>query len=198
MAFQDEIGKRLGKIIEGYRDAQDPKIIITPSYAQRNRAKIRGALSAITVPTSVQDILNRFKIEEHMFFSLAEELIHTKRVRGSLTGGKRASKATFVPAVFSRAQTRWVDDFLAQNGYVEYEAVGRLGISDPAGFLKKRFAGRKDIHFLSSCCLGSGCLNLVESSLEEAVAASGSWIDVVPLLPSVLSLEDSAQVLQVN
>ncbi len=191
--LQEQVGKRLGGIIEGFRDAQDPRIILTPSYVQRNRAKIRGALSAITVPTSVQEIVNRFGIQEHLFFSLAEELIQTGRIKGSISGGKRASKATFVPAAHARAQTRWVDDFMAQNGYVEYDAVSRLGISDPKTFLKKRFHDRK-VHFLSACCIGEEMLDLAESSVEEA-AASSAWVDASPLLPSSLSDEDVKQIL---
>ncbi len=61
--LQEEVWARLGKIIEGFRDAHDPRIILTTSYVQRNRAKVRGALSAATVPTPVADVVNRFKIE---------------------------------------------------------------------------------------------------------------------------------------
>ena len=113
----------------------------------RNKAKIRGALSAVTLPTPVADIVNRFNIQEHLFFSLAEELIRTRRIAGSLTGGKKANKATFNPAAYAhvsykivqtkllhiahtqspQAQLKWTDDFLAQNGYLEYDAVARLG-----------------------------------------------------------------------
>ncbi len=82
--------------------------------------------------------------QEHLFFSLADELIKTRRLFGAITGGKKASKATFIPHAYSRAQVRWIDDFVAQNGYVEYAAVARLGISDPTNFLKKRF-GKEEV-----------------------------------------------------
>ena len=52
---------RLGSIIEGFRDESDPKVILTPSHVARNRAKIRGVLSAISVPTSVASILARYR-----------------------------------------------------------------------------------------------------------------------------------------
>ncbi len=126
-------------------------------------------------------------LQEHLFFSLADELIQTGRLHGSLSGGKRASKATYIPSVYSRAQIRWVEDFMAQNGYVEFESVRRIGISDPAGFLKRRFSDKKDqLHFLSGCCLGAEALDAVESAVEEAMSL-GSWIDVASLLPSALS-----------
>ena len=129
-----------------------------------------------------------------MFFSLADELIKTKRVNGSITGGKRAGKATFVPAVYARAQAKWVDDFLAQNGYVEYDALTRLGISEPRAFIKRRFPAG-DLTFLSTCCVGDQILSNLESSIEDVISGD-SWIDVSPLLPSVLSPEDGKQLLQ--
>ena len=61
--IQDEVDKRLGSIIEGFRDDNDPKIILTPSYVMRNRAKVRGALSALTVPTPIAKILQKYKIQ---------------------------------------------------------------------------------------------------------------------------------------
>ncbi len=85
---------------------------------------------------------------------------------------------------------------MAQNGYVEFESVRRVGISDPVNFLKKRFS-EKDVHFLSGCCLGAEALDMAESAVEEALSGSvGSWVDVGPLLPSALSQEDAKQVLQ--
>lgn len=192
--LQEEIFRRLGSIIEGFRDENDPKTILTPSFVVRNKAKIRGALSAITVPTSVATIVNRFKISEKLFFTLAEELIRTKRLAGSLSGGKKATKATYVPHVYSNAQTKWIDDFMAQNGYLDYDAVARLGISEPQAFIKRRF-GEDKLHFLSTCCVGPQVFGAVESSVEEALSV-GSWLDVTPILPSILSPEDAHLILQ--
>ena len=190
--LQEEIVARLGSVIEGFRDEHDPKVILTPSYVQRNKAKIRGALSAITVPTPVANTINKFGIQEQLFFSLADELIKTNRLSGQITGGKKASKATYVPSAFAKAQTRWVDDFFRQNGYLEYDALTRQGISDPKTFIKKRFDG---LTFLSSCCVGPQIFDQIESSLEDAFA-TGSWIDICPLIPSVLSSEDGKILLE--
>ena len=100
--LQEEVVARLGSVIEGYRDPHDPKVILrlrylstkhlikpffqqvilTPSYVQRNKAKIRGALSAVTVPTPVANIIHKFGIAEQLFFGLADELIKTNRLSG--------------------------------------------------------------------------------------------------------------------
>ena len=55
-----------------------------------------------------------------MFVSLLEilsELVSSKRLRGSLTGGK-ADKAQYIPDNFLTAQNQWVDAFYQQNGYL--------------------------------------------------------------------------------
>lgn len=119
---------------------------------------------------------------------MAEELIQSQRICGSIVGGKRAAKATFNPQSYAKAQTRWVDDFLAQNGYLEFDALSRLGISDPAAYIRKRF---KDDHltFLSTCCVSSQVVDTIDSSIDEAFV-SQNWLDLSTLLPSVLSEED--------
>lgn len=64
-----------------------------------------------------------------MFLNLAEQLVAEGKLQGTITGGKQLSKATYIPNAYARAQGRWIDDFLAQNGYLEYDALRRLGIS---------------------------------------------------------------------
>ena len=100
----EQVHSRLGSIIEGFKDDHDPKVhfiskvslmyvldhdskvLLTTSHVARNRARIRGVLSAITVPTSVSSIINKFGFQEKLFFSLAEELIRTGRLPGVLSG----------------------------------------------------------------------------------------------------------------
>jgi hypothetical protein len=66
-----------------------------------------------------------------MFLNLAEQLVLEGKLQGSITGGKQLSKAIYIPNAYAKAQGRWIDDFLAQNSYLEYDALRRLGFSDP-------------------------------------------------------------------
>ena len=59
----------------------------------------------------------------------------------------------------------------------EYDAMKRLGITDPKDFVKKRFKS-EPIVFLSSCCAGHDIQEQVESSVDEALS-EGSWVDVM-------------------
>lgn len=66
--LQSTIERELGKIIQGKQDKQDPRIFYTEGFIARNRAKIRGALSAITKPTPIMAILGQCKVPERIFF----------------------------------------------------------------------------------------------------------------------------------
>ena len=152
-------------------------------------------LSGITVPTTVSSIINKFGFQEKLFFSLAEELIRTGRLPGVLSGGKSAGKASYIPHSYARAQTVWVESFLASNGYLEYDAVSRVGISDPQSFIKKKYGVDSGLMFLGSCCVGQGLVEQVQAAVDEALT-SGGWCDVSHQLPSVLSHDDASSLIQ--
>ena len=188
----EQLTSRLGSIIEGFQDESDPKVIITPGYLSRNRARIRGALNAITVPTSVSAIVSKFGFDGRLFLNLADQLIREGTVKGTISGGKQLTKATYIPSSYASAQSDWVDNFFIQNGYVEYDALVRIGISDPESYVKRKF---QDLTYLSTCCIGQQILDQIEASIEETLA-TGSYVEVLPLLPSILSEKDANLLLQ--
>lgn len=59
---------RLGGIIQGHQDKNDQYVFFTEGFLARNKARIRGALSAITIPTSVSSIIAQNKFPEKLFF----------------------------------------------------------------------------------------------------------------------------------
>lgn len=67
--LQSVIEKALRKTIHAKQDTQDLKIFYTESFIATNRAKIRGALAALTHPTPLSDILGLCAIPERIFFS---------------------------------------------------------------------------------------------------------------------------------
>ena len=66
--LQSLIEKELGKIVFGKQDPQDPRIFYTEGFVARNKAKVRGALSAITKPTPISAILGQCAVPERVFF----------------------------------------------------------------------------------------------------------------------------------
>ncbi|NXA45374.1 UFL1 ligase, partial [Nothocercus julius] len=187
------LSRRLGKIIRGQLDQDNRGVIYTDAFVSRHRARIRGLFSAITRPTPVSNLITRYGFQEHLLYSVLEELVNTGRLKGTVVGG-RQDKAVFVPDIYARTQSNWVDSFFKQNGYLEFDALYRLGIPDPSCYIKKRYKSTQ-LLFLRAACVGQEIVDQVEASVEEAIS-SGSWIDVATLLPSSLSVEDAGILLQ--
>ncbi|KAF4794659.1 E3 UFM1-protein ligase 1 [Turdus rufiventris] len=187
------LSRRLGRIIHGQLDQENRGVIFTEAFVSRHRARIRGLFTAITRPTPVSSLITRYGFQEHLLYSLLEELVNAGRLKGTVVGG-RQDKAVFVPDIYSRTQNKWVDSFFKQNGYLEFDALYRLGIPDPTGYIKKRYKSTQ-LLFLRAACVGQEIVDQVEASVEEAIS-SGSWIDVATLLPSSLSVEDVGILLQ--
>lgn len=186
--LQSVVEKELGKIIHATQDSQDPKIFYTGSFVAKNRAKIRGALSAVTKPTPLSAILGQCGVPERIFFSILDGLQEVKQVPGVVTG-KQSGNSIYIPTIYSKSQNEWVENFYKQNGYLEYDALIRLGISDASGFVKRHFPNENMI-YLKSVAVGTVVMDQVDANIEEIVA-TGSFVDLYPLLPSVFSDEDA-------
>ncbi|KAK6295106.1 hypothetical protein J4Q44_G00343320 [Coregonus suidteri] len=183
----EELSKRLGKVIQGQMDEYNRGVLFTPAFVSRHRARIRGLFSAVTWPTPVGNVIGIYGFQEHLLYSVLEELVNTGRLKGTVVGG-RQDKAVYIPDIYSKTQNAWVDSFLKQNGYLEFDSLIRLGIPDPVSYIKKRFKSSK-LLFLRAACVGQTLVDQVEASVEEAVN-SATWADVQPILPSCLSMED--------
>ncbi|XP_030638569.1 E3 UFM1-protein ligase 1 [Chanos chanos] len=183
----EEFSQRLGRIIQGQVDQYNRGMLFTQAYINRHRARICGLFSAITRPTPISQLITLYGFQEHLLYSVLEELVNSGRLKGTVVGG-RQDKAVYIPDIYSKTQNTWVDSFLKQNGYLEFEALTRLGIPDPVAYIKKRYKSSK-LLFLKAACVGQTIVDQVEASVEEAVN-SATWTDVQPILPSCLSGED--------
>ncbi|KAI1897424.1 hypothetical protein AGOR_G00083150 [Albula goreensis] len=181
------LSQRLGRIIQGQMDQYNRGVIFTQAFVSRHKARICGLFSAVTRPTPVNSLVGLYGFQEHLLYSVLEELVGSGRLKGTVVGG-RQDKAVYIPDIYSKTQNTWVDSFLKQNGYLEFDALARLGIPDPVSYIKKRFKSMK-LLFLRAVCVGQVIVDQIEASVEEAVN-SGTWTDLQPMLPSCLSPED--------
>ncbi|XP_038213785.1 E3 UFM1-protein ligase 1 homolog [Zerene cesonia] len=181
--------KNLGSLIIGKQDPSEPRTFYTEEYITRTKAKIRGALMGLLKPTQIGIIISHCYVAERLFMNLFDQL----NAPGVLTG--RHSGALYVPSCYTKSQNEWVMSFWKQNNYLEYDALTRLGISDPKSYVKKVIHD-DDMIFLSTCLIGSQIKLQLETALEECIA-SKSYLDVINLLPSILSDKDIENVLDV-
>uniref|UniRef100_A0A673JUK3 E3 UFM1-protein ligase 1 n=1 Tax=Sinocyclocheilus rhinocerous TaxID=307959 RepID=A0A673JUK3_9TELE len=173
--------------IHGQIDQYNRGVIFTQAFLSRHKACICGLFSAITRPTQINNLLNLYGFQENLMYSVLEELVNSGRLKGSVVGG-RQDKAIYIPDIYSKAQSSWVESFLKQNGYLEFEALTRLGIPDPVSYIKKRFKSSK-LLFLKSACVGRAIIDQLEASVEETIN-SATWVDLQPMIPSSLLEED--------
>uniref|UniRef100_A0A8C1CRG0 E3 UFM1-protein ligase 1 n=1 Tax=Cyprinus carpio carpio TaxID=630221 RepID=A0A8C1CRG0_CYPCA len=185
--FLTELNSRLGRVIQGQIDQYNRGVIFTQAFLSRHKACICGLFSAITRPTQINNLLNLYGFQENLMYSVLEELVKSGRLKGSVVGG-RQDKAIYIPDIYSKAQSSWVESFLKQNGYLEIEALTRLGIPDPVNYIKRRFKSSK-LLFLKSACVGRAIIDQLEASVEETIN-SATWVDLQPMIPSSLSEED--------
>lgn len=92
-------------------------------------------------------------------------------------------------------QNEWVKNFYKQNGYLEYDALTRLGIMDHKVYIKKQLANEK-IEYLNSCIVSQNILEQVEADIEECIA-SKSYVDLQSNLPSVFNDKDIEKILDI-
>lgn len=187
--LHDVVEKNMGKIIFGKQDSNNPRLLYTPAYISRCKAKIRGALVGITKPTPVSQIISLTGLQERLFFSLTNDVSAT----GSLTS--KSTGAIYIPHIYTKTQVEWVKSFFRQNGYLEYESVAALGVADSKNFIQKQLPGEK-LTFLDKCVMGQRIIEQAESLLEESIA-TGTFLDISTVLPTVVDEEDIEKLIQV-
>ncbi|KAI4484380.1 hypothetical protein M0802_013107 [Mischocyttarus mexicanus] len=153
------------KIIMDLEITQDKQIYYTSRFIKTNKAKIRGALSAITKPISL-----------------------SKKQISGIISGDQVKTGMFLPHVYVKNQTQWIHDFYKQNGYLEYDALTRLGILDPKHTIKKYFPN-DDIIFLASVAVNDIIVDQIKTIANDVINTK-SFIDVRDYLPSILNEND--------
>ncbi|RZF37966.1 hypothetical protein LSTR_LSTR005466 [Laodelphax striatellus] len=111
------VEKNLGKVIFAKQDKEDHRLFFTEAFVARNKCIVRGALTAITQPTTLTAILSQCGIEKKDFLVAFDSLHESKQIAGILSN-RQSNTCLFIPHVYSKAQSEWVNNFYKQNGYL--------------------------------------------------------------------------------
>ncbi|XP_035737349.1 E3 UFM1-protein ligase 1 homolog [Vespa mandarinia] len=175
------------KIIANVEVTQDKQIYYTNRFIKTNKAKIRGALSAVTKPISLSLISKECSVPDFVIFPILGDLQQKKQISGIVTGDQ-IKTSMFLPHIYVKNQTQWIHDFYKQNGYLEYDALARLGISDPKHTIKKYFPN-DDIIFLDSVAVNNIIVDQLKTIANDTINTR-SFTDVRDYLPSMLTDQD--------
>ncbi|KAG7258510.1 hypothetical protein CRUP_014702 [Coryphaenoides rupestris] len=160
-----------------------PGDYLTEELSRRLGSLVQGQFDQ---PIPVSTAIGTFGFHEHLLYSVLEELVNSGRLKGTVVGG-RQDKAVYIPDIYSAPRTPgWTPSCSRTDTW--FDALVRLGIPDPAGYIKKRYRSSK-LLFLRAACVGQALVDQLEASVEEAVS-SATWVDLQPMLPSSLSQED--------
>uniref|UniRef100_T1PDD2 E3 UFM1-protein ligase 1 homolog n=1 Tax=Musca domestica TaxID=7370 RepID=T1PDD2_MUSDO len=183
---RDVLEKHLGKIIKGRQDPSNPRVFFTQAYLQRCKAKIRGALAALTRPTNVSAILQQINIQQKIFHTLVDEINPAGHVTSKL------ANAQYVPNVYAKMQSDWVNNFYRQNGFLEYDAINKLGITNAKQFINKQFPD-EELLYLKRCAVSS---KLIDLTVMPALSAAKQFVDLSTLLPSNMTSSDREELFE--
>lgn len=178
------ITSHLGTSINGVQDTNNRLTFFTRNYLEQYKSRITGVLSAITRPFPLSQIVNKYGFPEKIFTTVVDDLLRSGRINGQVTSG---SNKTFIPNIYLLTQKEWLENFYKHNGYLEYDALLRIGITEPRA-LKKR-SGFEDLILLKTCCVGNSLFMQVEGGIEDCLA-SKSWTNLADILPSILDEDD--------
>ncbi|KAK9065902.1 hypothetical protein SSX86_015304 [Deinandra increscens subsp. villosa] len=187
---------RIGSLIKGRLEGGQ---LYTPAYVARVNAMVRGAARGITVPmnlsalwSSLQILLQEMDgasgvaVEGSFFQSMFNGLVKEGQVLGSVRAGVH-----WTPSVFAIAQKECVDSFFSQNSVVSYEALHKLGITQPTQFLQSRYPEGIP---LVTLFVHPSTVDMLDAAVEDVIER-GSWIDSLSVLPASFVSQDAHKLL---
>ncbi|KAH9661231.1 E3 UFM1-protein ligase 1-like [Citrus sinensis] len=187
---------RLGTMVKGRLEGGQ---LYTPAYVARVGAMVRGAARGITVPINLSALWSTLQklllemdgatgvaVEGSFFQSLFNGLVKEGEVLGSVRAG-----AHWTPTVFAIAQRECIDSFFSQNSFISYDALHKLGISQPVQFLQSRYPEGKH---LVTVFVHPAMIEILDAATEDAVER-GSWIDSLSVLPASFGSQDASKIL---
>ncbi|ELR16424.1 uncharacterized protein ACA1_359590 [Acanthamoeba castellanii str. Neff] len=145
---------------------------------------MRAAFSAITRPTPISQIVSTYSFNERLFYASLDEIKNEPRFAGVIDRG------TYVPHIYSYTRKKWIESFLSQNGFIEYNKLSKINIPEPRKYLLVNFPEGLP---LETCFVASSVIQQVDASVSDALA-NNAWLD--PLVEFQLSAKDAMVLLK--
>lgn len=114
--------------------------LYTSLFKERIRSIIKGILLATTFPTPIHDILSNVQSLIDVNFSKKQlfELCQEREVKGKIDTRKNGIEV-YVPNIYSKSRHKWIEDIFLKNGYITYQNLYELDVSNPSGYMQKYF-----------------------------------------------------------
>ncbi|CAO3571320.1 unnamed protein product [Mortierella alpina] len=180
---------RVGSDIPGQWDSVDRGLVIAPWFLEQEMSKMLKSLEQLQEPTSLQTLRSKRVVQDQLFSGLCDMLLKDSRLPGAFKG--TGDQGMFVPRPYEQQQTEWVETFFRNNGFIEFDAMKKRGVSDPKAYIS---ANHPTAFLLETHIVSENIWSIVDASVEDTIS-NLSWIDIKPLLPSPLTKDDLASLL---
>ena len=149
--------------------------LYSEQFASDIERRILGALTAITRPTPLQSLVQRFDfLERSVVVDTAKKLCASGRVRGTVAGND------FLPDIFTRIQREACLGFFQSNGWMPKSRALQLKVTRLAPLLAETL-GKEAVLDLPSCVIPTEAFERMQSYIEEVVTPSAPNAMVPPL-----------------
>lgn len=171
--------------------------LFTENYVRLQQNIVIGYLQAAFLPIRVNEISKNTRVNENLLQSLIVNLIRENRIQGNLIGTSK-DNSIFYPKLYTDAQSKYIESFFAQNGYIEYSLVKNLGVSDPEGQTRLVLKDRYQILFLISGCIDQlKYLPQLEMQIEQGLV-SNEYVDLTTIMPNSFNENDIEKLLKIE
>ena len=154
--------------------------LYSKQFASDIERRILGALTAITRPTPLQSLVQRFDfLERSVVVDAAKKLCTSGRVRGTVSDDE------FFPEIFGRIQRDACLGFFQSNGWMPKARALQLEVTRLAPLLAEKL-GSDAVLDLPSCVIPTSAFEIMRPHVEEVVtAAAGATSSSSPRPPSI-------------
>jgi hypothetical protein len=155
-------------------------VLYTDGFVKRHECRVRGALSAVTKPISVQKLV---QIHQFVDATMVRDTI-SKLLKAGALHGKLSDNGEYTPDSFGRLQRDSLEEFFSSNGYLPKTRGARLQITDVAKFLR---TSHSNVVNLDSCVVGEEIFERLNAVVtEELTGIDGSgWVSVAETLEDI-------------
>ncbi|GAA0147500.1 ubiquitin-protein ligase [Lithospermum erythrorhizon] len=187
---------RLGTLVKARLEGGQ---LYTPAYVERVNSMVRGAARGICLPINLLALWNTLQsllqemngaggvaVESSFFQSLFNGAVKDGEILGSLRAGVQ-----WTPLVFATAQKECVDALFSQGSFISYDALHKLGITQPLQFLQSRYAEGIP---LDTVFAHPSIVEMLDAAMEDAIERE-SWIDALSVLPPAFASQDASKIL---
>lgn len=169
--------------------------LYTENYVRLQQNILIGYLQAAFLPVRINEMIKNTRANDNLIQSLIVNLIRENRIHGNLIGTTK-DNSIFYPKVYTDAQSKYIESFFSQNGYIEYSLVRNLGVNDPEGQTKFVLKDRSAILFLINGCIDLGkYLPQFEMQIEQGLVTN-EYVDLTTIIPNSFNENDLEKLLK--